>query len=120
MEEIKITDVFNPDKRRSVRQYILDFRNNQSDSDKEREQLICEKYKSRYMREQIEDLLEHHRMSSQEVWYLLEESNKINQAGMSKKDKMEFNQGLERLESEYKLRGIFINDLENLLLWLKV
>lgn len=67
------------------------------------------------MKDKIEKLLEEHRVLKQEVWYMLEELNNIDEGKLSQSEKVALEQAKTDHAIEYGLRLNFITDLENLI-----
>lgn len=61
------------------------------------------------MKEKIEELIQQHKLAKQECFELISELKEI-----SKKDK-EAQELIYRFEQEYSWRGVFINQLEDLI-----
>ncbi len=67
------------------------------------------------MKEQLEELLEHHRMAWQEAKYELEEMSKLDTDKMGIDEVELYLMNVRALSAEENLRKSFIDDLENLL-----
>jgi len=67
------------------------------------------------MKEQIKELIRHHKESRTEVFIMLEELNQINTTKLNYKENDSLREHKIKLEEEYDMRGLFITDLKNLL-----
>lgn len=67
------------------------------------------------MKEQIKELIHHHKEARQEVFSLLEELSRIDDSKLSHKEKDILIESKIKLSEEYDMRGLFITDLKNLI-----
>ena len=67
------------------------------------------------MNEKIIQLIEEHKTYREECYELLKELNQLQGSKMSPKEKVTLREAVIKAEEEYLRRGLFIQDLENLL-----
>lgn len=67
------------------------------------------------MKEQIENLIEHYRLTSQECWDLLRELNSIDQDKLSENEKESLKMTKISTQMEHSYRKQFLNELQDLL-----
>lgn len=67
------------------------------------------------MEEKISKIIQHHEEARSEVYYLLTELNGIDLSKVSVKEKRDIREAIIRSEEEHTYRGIFIDELKNLL-----
>lgn len=67
------------------------------------------------MRQQIQELIEHHKLSKLECLEMLKGLQEISQEKINKTDKSALQKTVDKYTQEIELRLVFINQLENLL-----
>ncbi len=67
------------------------------------------------MENKIKELIAHHKLSRLEVYSLIEELNQVDVSKISESEISDLELSKARYTEEYAWRGVFINDLENLL-----
>ena len=67
------------------------------------------------MKQQIQELIEHHKLAKLECLEMLKELQKISQEKISKTDKLALQKTVDKYTQEIELRLVFINQLENIL-----
>ncbi|GEM_PF-5520425 len=67
------------------------------------------------MKEKIKELIQHHTNSRIEIKNLLEELSQVDEVKLSYQEEVALKELRAKYSEEYSMRGIFIDELENLL-----
>lgn len=67
------------------------------------------------MKEQIQELIQHHKTAKEECYGLINELRAIGRTKISESEVEDLNKTIEKYSQEYSLRGVFISQLEDLL-----
>ena len=67
------------------------------------------------MKNKIQELIEHHKTAKTEVKNLLEELSQVDEVKLSYQEEVALKELRAKYSEEYSMRGIFIDELENLL-----
>lgn len=67
------------------------------------------------MKQQIEKLIEHHKLAKLECLEMLKELQEISQEKINKTDKLALQKTVDKYTQEIELRLMFINQLKNIL-----
>ncbi len=67
------------------------------------------------MKEEIIELIKHYNESKKEVYMMLEELSQVDNTKLSKEEKESLELSIAKLSTEHEMRGLFIQELKNLL-----
>lgn len=67
------------------------------------------------MKEQIENLIQQHKLAKQEVLEFINSLQAIGETVLTEEEITDLNNTIERYNLEYHLRSVFVSDLENIL-----
>ena len=67
------------------------------------------------MKQQIQELIEHHKLAKLEFLEMLKELQEISQEKINKTDKLALQKTVDKYTQEIELRLVFINQLEDIL-----